>query len=253
MSDTGKTTPVEFRLRFWIFGLIYVLGFSVPWDWALHLDGSGPNAHTWGRLAVELTKTGSIAIDGAFNVVLAVAMALAFAGAWLRTWGSAYLDSDAVLDPALRSEPLTADGPYRYVRNPLCLGTMFLTLALAVLMPASGAVFAVAAIALLLGRLIFVEERFLAQSLGTPYAEYCARVGRIVPALRPQIPARGERPHWLRAFLGEIFAWGVAGSFAAAGWRYNAGLLTQCVLVSLGVWLIVRAFPLRHPAEQPRG
>jgi hypothetical protein len=253
MSDTRNTTPVEFRLRFYLFGLIYLLGFAVPWDWALHLDGSGPNAHTWGRLAVELTKTGSIAIDGAFNVVLAVATALAFAGAWLRTWGSAYLDSGAVLHPLLRSEALTADGPYRYVRNPLYLGTMFLTLALAVLMPASGAVFAILAIALLLGRLIFLEERFLAQGLGGPYAEYCARVGRMVPGLLPRIDARGERPHWLQAFLGEIFAWGVAGSFAAAGWRYNAGLLTQCVLVSLGVWLIVRAFPLRQPAEQPRG
>ena len=35
--------------------------------------------------------------------------------------------------------------------------------------------------------------------------------------------------------------WGVAGSFAVAGWRYNAALLIQCVLVSLGVSLVLRA------------
>jgi hypothetical protein len=49
------------------------------------------------------------------------------------------------------------------------------------------------------------------------------------------------KPRWRQAITGEIYMWGVAGSFAFAGWRYNASLLTQCVLVSLGVGLVVRA------------
>jgi hypothetical protein len=44
------------------------------------------------------------------------------------------------------------------------------------------------------------------------------------------------------AVLSEIYMWGVAVSFAALGWRYNAALVTQGVLVSLGVALVARAF-----------
>jgi uncharacterized membrane protein len=42
--------------------------------------------------------------------------------------------------------------------------------------------------------------------------------------------------------LAEIMMWGVTVSFAVLGWRYNAFLLTKCVLVWLGVSLVVRAF-----------
>jgi hypothetical protein len=36
--------------------------------------------------------------------------------------------------------------------------------------------------------------------------------------------------------------WGVVVSFAVLGWRYNAVLILQGVLVSLGLSIIVRAF-----------
>jgi hypothetical protein len=42
--------------------------------------------------------------------------------------------------------------------------------------------------------------------------------------------------------LAEIYAIGVALSFAVFGWRYNAFLLTKCVLVCFGVSLVARAF-----------
>jgi uncharacterized membrane protein len=45
--------------------------------------------------------------------------------------------------------------------------------------------------------------------------------------------------------------WGSAVSFAVLGWRYNATLLLQWVLVSLGVALVVKAFAKREP--QPAG
>jgi protein-S-isoprenylcysteine O-methyltransferase Ste14 len=248
-----KATALEFRLRFWIFFVVYVLGFMAPWDMVLHLDGRGPNAHTWGLLAVNLAKTGGLAIDSAFNVVLAVAMVCTFTGAWLRTWGSAYIGADVMLDRNLRGDAVVADGPYRFMRNPLYLGTIFNTLALAVLMPASGAVFTIILVALLAIRLVLAEESFLTQRLGAAYVEYCRRVPRFIPALRPRVPASGERARWFQAVLAEIFQWGVAGSFAAVGWRYNAGLLVQCVLVSLGVSLVLRAFPLRREGVQAQG
>jgi len=237
--------PLEFRLRFWIFLIIYLLGFLAPWNWALHLDGRGPNAHTWGLLAVNLAKSSGLAINAAFNVVLAIAIVCAFAGAWLRTWGSAYIGAGVMLDHNLRGDAVVADGPYRYMRNPLYLGTMFNTLALSILMSATGAVFTIVAIALFQVRLILAEERFLTGKLGAPYVEYAKRVPRIVPALRPRVPASGARGRWLEAVLAEIYQWGMAASYAAVGWMYNAGLLVQCVLISLGVSLVVRAFPVR--------
>src|ERR1039458_5657811 len=249
-----KATVFEFRFRFWIIMAICILGFVAPWDFVLHLDGAGPNgapgalagwggnAHVWGLLAVPLSKGGAMSIAAAFNLVLAVAIVCAFAGAWLRTWGSAYLGADVMRDTSMRSDGVVADGPYRTMRNPLYLGSWLNLLAMALLMPASGAVFA---ILMLIGfhlRLIRGEEAFLRGQLGEPYAVYCAKVPRILPALRPQVAASGARPRWGQAALAEIFMWGSAVSFAVLGWRYNATLLLQCVLVSLGVALVAKAF-----------
>src|SRR5690348_11163802 len=132
-----RATELEFRLRFWIFLVIYVLGFTAPWDFALHLDGSGPNAHVWGLLAAMLAKTGALSVSAAFNVVLVFGIVCAFAGAWLRTWGAACLGYSTVHDAGLVGGEVIAAGPYRYVRNPLYLGTWCNTFALALLMPPS--------------------------------------------------------------------------------------------------------------------
>lgn len=240
--------PLDFRLRFWIFLTIFVLGFIAPWDWALHVDGRGPNAHAWGLLAVNLAKVSGLRIDGAFNVILSAAILCAVLGAILRTAGSASLGPDVMRSAELRGDAVVASGPYRFLRNPLYLGTLFTTLAVAVLMPASGAVFTILAVVLFELRLIFAEESFLKARLGTAYAEYCAKVPRIVPALRPYGSARSVAPRWGQALLAEIFPWGIALTLAVLGWRYNAGLLIQGVLVSLGVSLVVRAFVM--PAKR---
>jgi len=191
-----KSSPLDFRFRLAIFIVFYVLGFTTPWNLALHLDGRGPNAHTWGLLAVNLAKSSGIAIDAAFNAVLVVGILCAFAGAWLRTWGSAYLGGDVMLDPQLRGSAVVADGPYRYLRNPLYLGTLANTLAVALLMPATGAIFTILAVALFQYRLMRLEESFLTAQLGEAYAEYCRRVPRILPALRPRIATSGARARW---------------------------------------------------------
>jgi protein-S-isoprenylcysteine O-methyltransferase Ste14 len=244
-----KASALEFRLRFWIFLLIYALGFVAPWDWVLPLDGSGPNAHVWGLLAVALSKPGAISIGAAFNVVLVAGILCAGTGAWLRTWASAYLGANVVRDTRMHGEAVVADGPYRYMRNPLYLGSWVHTLALALLMPVSGAVFTLALVALLQLRLILGEEDFLRVQQGEAYAEYCARVPRLLPALWPQVAASGARPRWGQAVLSEIFMWGMTASFAALGWQYNAMLLIRCVLVWLGVSMVVRAASMqKRPA-----
>jgi len=241
-SQTLNATALEFRLRFWIFLVIYTLGFTSPWDAALHLDGAGPNTHLWAQLAMLLYRDCGLRIGPAFNVVLIAGILSAGVGAWLRTWGSASISVDVMRDRQMRSDSVVADGPYRYLRNPLYVGLWIHTLALTLLMPVTGAIFTLAAVTLFTLRLIFGEEAFLRTRLGEPYAAYCAKVPRLIPALRPQVPPTGAHPHWLQAALAEIFLWCVTASFAIFGWQYDAHLLLRCVLVSLGVSIIARAF-----------
>jgi protein-S-isoprenylcysteine O-methyltransferase Ste14 len=244
-----NATSFEFRFRLWIAVLIYVLGFVAPWDFVWHLDGSGPNAHVWAKFAVLLSRNGLMNIGTAFNAVLVLGILLAVLGAWMRTWGSAYLGVDVMSDSSMRGDAVVADGPYRWLRNPLYVGTWCNTLALALLMPVSGAIFTVVGIIAFQVRLIFAEEDFLRAKLGAAYVAYCAKVPRIVPALGPRVAASGARPHWMRAVLAEIFMWGMAVSFAVLGWRYDADLLLRAVLVWFGVSMIVRALqPGRHAA-----
>ncbi len=240
-----KASRVEYQFRYLIHTLIYALGFTAPWNHWLHLDPSGANAHTWGILAVNLMQAGVRNIGFAFDLLLILGIGCALTGAFLRTWGTAYLGSAVVQDGGMHtaraSTGIIEGGPFRYVRNPLYLGTFLHTLALSLLMPRSGAVFCILAIGLMQVRLIFAEETFLAEKLGAPYAEYKALAPRMLPRLRPRIAAAHVRAAWPQAFLGEIYMWGVALAFAAVGWRYNAMLLIQCVIVSYGVSLLLRA------------
>jgi protein-S-isoprenylcysteine O-methyltransferase Ste14 len=251
-----KATTFEFRFRLWILVAIFALGFTAPWDRALHLDGTGPNTHVWGQLAVALSRAG-MNITAAFNVILAIGIVFAFAGAVLRTWATANLGSEVMRGEALRGEALVVNGPYRYMRNPLYLGLWLNAMALALLMPPSGAIFTLALLVIFQLRLMLAEEAYLAAQLGQAYADYCARVPRLLPKLRaaastishPSEAWMGHPAGWGRAALAEIFLWGTAISFAALGWQYNAHLLIQCVLVSLGLALVVMGTAMPAKAD----
>ncbi|NYF50036.1 methyltransferase family protein [Tunturiibacter gelidoferens] len=233
-----KASALEFRLRFIIGIVIYLLGFIAPWNSLLHLD----SIRTWQYLAAWPARSGWLGFSAATIAVLVLGILCAVAGAFLRTWGSAYVDPSIVQAGAMHGEGFVAAGPYRYLRNPLYLGTFFHTFALALLMPPSGAIFCILAVAFFQLRLIFAEEFFLTAKLGAPYLEYCAKVPRLFPSFTARIPAFPMRPTWPTAFLSEIYMWGVAISFATLGWRYNSMLIIKGVLISLGLSLIVRAF-----------
>lgn len=233
-----KATSLEFRLRYLIHVVLYGLGFTMPWNKWLHLD----TVRTWQWLASWLTRAGWLSFSASTLTVLVAGTLFAFAGASLRTWGSAYLGSGVVQDGAMHGDRIVAAGPYRHTRNPLYLGTFLHTFALALLTMPSGALFMLVTVGFVQLRLIGAEEVFLAQKLGEPYRAYCARVPRIFPSLRPRIPASSAKPAWGLAVLGEIYMWGVAISFAALGWMYNSFLILQGVIVSLGLSLVVRAF-----------
>jgi protein-S-isoprenylcysteine O-methyltransferase Ste14 len=185
-----KATPLEFRFRFLILAAIYFLGFAAPWNYWLHLD----SIRTWQLLAAWPARSGWLSFNIATIVVLLIGIVCAFAGAVLRTWATAYLSPSIVQDKAMHGEGVVAAGPYRHLRNPLYLDNLFHTLAVALLMPPSGAIFCILAISLFQLRLIAAEESFLTAKLGEPYLAYCAKVPRLVPALTPQVPASTLQP-----------------------------------------------------------
>jgi protein-S-isoprenylcysteine O-methyltransferase Ste14 len=237
-----KASPLEFRYRFLIHAIVYCLGFAAPWNYWLHLD----SIRTWQFLAAWPARNGWLSFSTSTIAVLVLGILFAFAGAFIRTWGTAYLTPSIVQDGAMHGEGIIAAGPYRYLRNPLYLGTFLHTFALALLMPPSGALFCILAIGVEQLRLINGEEPFLAAKLGEPYLAYSAKVPRIIPALTPRIPASALQPNWPSAFLGEIYMWGVFVSFAALGWRYNSFLIIKGVIISFGISLIARAFIPKH-------
>jgi hypothetical protein len=65
-------------------------------------------------------------------------------------------------------------------------------------------------------------------------------VSRFLPSLTPQVPAAGAQPHWIQSLLGEIYFPAAFFVLAIFGWSFNAQPIRQGLLISLGVWLIVR-------------
>jgi protein-S-isoprenylcysteine O-methyltransferase Ste14 len=238
MNDSTNNTPPEFRLRAIIMTSVYVLGFFAPWDRLLHLN----SRTTWLFLASSLSTHHWLSFTAATIAVLVAGILCAVAAASLRTWATAYMDISVVKDHAMHGDQIVAAGPYRFLRNPLYLGTFIHTLALALLMPLSGAIFVIVVIGLFELRLVSVEETFLTKTLGESYIAYRAKVPSLIPALTPRVAASSTQPRWPSAFLGEIYYWGVAIAFIALSSRYNSLLIIQGVLVSLGVSIVARAF-----------
>jgi protein-S-isoprenylcysteine O-methyltransferase Ste14 len=233
-----KVSALEFRLRYLIHALIYLIGFTAPWNIWLHLD----SIRTWQILAALPARSGLISFSAATIAVLILGIVFALIGATLRTWGTAYLGATTIQAVAMHGDDIVASGPYRHIRNPLYFGTFLHTFALALLMPPSGALFCLMAVGFFQLRLIGAEEFFLTSKLGAPYVDYCSKVPRLLPAITPRIPPSTIRPSWPTAFIEEIYMWGVVFCFAVLGWRYNAILIIKGVLICLGVSMIVRAF-----------
>jgi protein-S-isoprenylcysteine O-methyltransferase Ste14 len=230
-----------FRFRVIIFVLLYVVGFLPPWEWRSDTHNS-----LWLAASTSVARSGWLGLAAATLTVTLAALGCLVLGSLLRVWGTAYLGSGVMRDPRMRGdkmrgEELVAAGPYRYVRNPLYLGSWLLSLGVSILMPPSGAVFFLSVHTIFLLVLISAEERFLSATQGDAYRQY----HRQVPRLFPRVP-RGEaaspaRPRWLQAVLAETYPIGITICFAVFAWRYNARILVRCVLICYGLSLVVRA------------
>jgi protein-S-isoprenylcysteine O-methyltransferase Ste14 len=240
-----KATALEFRFRLIFMTLVIVFGFWAPWIEYLHW---GTRTTAWLWLGFEIRGLGISSAAG-IQVATVLTILVAAAAAAVRVWGTAYLGTGTVNNTEMKAGAVMADGPYRYVRNPLYLGSWLMVAALSVLMPPTGALVTMVLLTVFLLRLILREEAFLNTQLGESYAAYFKTVHRLVPSLRPRVAASGQKPHWGRALLGEVMPLGVLASFATLSWQYNAELLIRAVLISFGLSLVVRAVILPRPGS----
>jgi len=236
-------TKIEFRLRVAIITVILTLGFWSPWIEPL---GIGDRTPLMARLAFEITRLGLLRFAVSVPAVIVVAALIAAIAMVLRVWGTAWLGTAKVLHGQMKAGAVMADGPYRYVRNPLYIGSWFMFAAMAFVMPTTGAAFAMILLTAFLFRLILGEEAFLAGQLGQPYQDYLRAVPRLIPRLRVKlwpngIQPTGRKPQWLRAILSEVNPIGVFITLAFLSWSYDDSLMVRAIIVSLGASLVVHA------------
>jgi protein-S-isoprenylcysteine O-methyltransferase Ste14 len=197
----------EFKYRFWIFGACFWIAFS---SYSLDHQKAGAALVEW---IARLRGTTVTRAD--YHLIFAIAALFCAAAALLRTWGTAYLNPEVMVDMQMHTSRLVADGPYRYVRNPLYLGNILLGIGFGLMASRVGFVILVAAMTFFDYRLILREEAGIKATQGDSYRAYCAAVPRLLPALHPKVPAGGRASNWADGFLGEAFMWVLAASVVA--------------------------------------
>jgi protein-S-isoprenylcysteine O-methyltransferase Ste14 len=233
-----KVSAILFRFRTLFLTVIMCLGFWAPW---IEIWGIGSRITLLEWLALEISRLGLLHFTVATPVVIVCGALVAAMGVVFRVWGSAWLGHTVVLNPEMKGASLMADGPYRYVRNPLYLGVFCMIAALALIMPATGGLFALIAVPAFLFCLILSEEAFLVTKIGEPYRVYLRSVPRIFPRLRTTLAPTGNKPRWLQAVLSEINPIGVFVTIACLSWTYDNRLMIRGIIVTFGLSLIVRA------------
>lgn len=241
-----RASTIEFRLRMLIMTVIVVVGFWAPW-----IEGSnlGQRISLLEWLALMVSRAGLLRFTYATPAVIVAGALMAAIGMVFRVWGTAYLGFGTVHHGEMQAGAVMADGPYRYLRNPLYLGGWCMLAAMAFVMPPTGALVAMPLLTVFLLRLILAEEAFLTVQLGEPYKAYVHSVPRLIPRFRGAPPAAGHKPHWLMAVLTELNPIGVFVTLAVLSWWYDNELMLKAILVSFGISLVVRALV---PRSGPR-
>ncbi len=219
-----KATTWEFANRAMVFGLIF--GFTFPL-YAFDQQNSTAALANW--LGGRLQWNPELVV----RVLFACAALLLVVAAYIRTWASSYLQASVVYASEVKSASLVADGPYRYVRNPLYFANVLMIIAIGSMMSRLGFVVAVLAMLVFCYRLIFREESELQASQGEQFAEYRKAVPRLWPSPWPRIASAGSKAKWSEGFKAESWYWG----FAAA-------LIAYAIVLKLWVFFAILAASL---------
>jgi protein-S-isoprenylcysteine O-methyltransferase Ste14 len=244
MSNEGKSRlaagDIEYRIRPWIIAVIFFAAFQLyRWD---HVSAAA-------ALAAWLTPGGGD-VQKTQTLIFAIGAAATLAAAALRTWAAAYMSSSVVHDPRVHDSRLVADGPYRYLRNPLYLGVVLVAFGFALAASRWGFVLLMLAIPFFQYRLTLREEGALKATQGGSYRRYLAAVPRMFPSLRPRVPASGMRPQWGQAVRGELFMWGFALTFVVFTATGNMRVLMYGCIAATALVLLMGRLSARGPAKQ---
>lgn len=234
-----RASAIEFRLRMAINALIIVLGFWSPW---IEAWGIGHRISLVEWTALELSRSHAMSFAMATTIVIIVAALFALTGVMFRVWGAAFLHPATVSGLNMVADKVIADGPYRFVRNPLYIGVWSMVVAMAFLMPVTGAALSVGLITIFMVRLTLGEEAFLRGRLGQPYARYLQAVPRFLPRLGGAPGVAGVETHWVRAIVAELTPIGILVAIIAYSRNYDLALAGRIILVFFGASLIARAF-----------
>lgn len=152
----------------------------------------------------------------------AVAGLVLLLGLGLRVWagGSAGNHTRA---GALAVPQLATAGPFAFVRNPIYLGTVILSVGMIALVGDFWMLAVLPGFLVVYAMLIPAEEEYLRREFGGEYEEYCRHVRRLLPRLTPW-PGAVQRPFDWRVLRGEawiafylVLIW--AGMSLAGHWR----------------------------------
>ena len=252
VSQTSRgLRPASFGSTFYLLiqAGIYAVGFFAPWDRWLHLDS---NQSTWLLLASLVGLTGWWSFNTATVLLLVLSIAIAMAAAALRLWSAAVPEPCTTRSSDGSGYRVEAAGPYRFWRHPQSLGTLLLTLSLSILMPPSGACLCLALTVLWQAAWVRSINNGLNEAGADRNATYRQSVPGFIPRGSSKLPDASSIPrHWGRALLNEVFPVGATVSFLVLGWRYNALLVLQGVIVSLGVAFLCQAFVPREVPATP--
>jgi len=256
-----RATKFEFSQRFWIFGVIFWLGFACYSFDHVNAGVALLGAHV-PSTSTQITATVAgvkflfpmtyemFGLDpnsdrgrGKLHIVFGLAALLLAGAAMMRTWATAYLRTDVVEDPKLRTEKLVAEGPYRHVRNPLYFANVLMSLSFGLMASRIGWIFIVVAMIVFTYRLIGREELELTATQGASYQQYLKTVPRLWPALSPRVASGSLKPRWKQAWLAEaFFFWGFAAALACFAitldfvWAWAIFLLS--ILTYILMWKI---------------
>jgi protein-S-isoprenylcysteine O-methyltransferase Ste14 len=143
----------------------------IPW-WIAQREESVPTLGT---------SQSALALQGAGLLVLGVGLLLFVSS--LRRFATEGQGTLAPWDPPRN---LVVKGPYRYVRNPMISGVLFILIAEAMILKSRlQAQWAFTFLIINLVYIPLVEEPMLRARFGDPYREYCRHVPRIFPRVRP--------------------------------------------------------------------
>lgn len=237
----------EFRNRTWLIFGIFFVALALYWvDPQNSGQVLGRSLHLWAGFFARRNLETSV------RLLFAIGSLVVATGAMIRAWGGAYLRAVVVHDSAVRSETLVADGPFRYTRNPIYFGSLVAVLGSGLLFSRTGWIVQMILALIFCYRLISREEKELSLKQGERFLAYRRAVPRLVPSIRPCLPASGATPHWPESLRGQTPWWGVAAAEIAYAYSFRLGFAIMVALVGFVIF-IVQKYVMKSFSRPPTG